>query len=81
MSIYADTIGLVQITDDFEPSIEGTFLTINSEKLKAIVQAGFRRLSLGIQTSATTVLDAQGRSVVPLDQMKDILDKAHDAGI
>jgi oxygen-independent coproporphyrinogen-3 oxidase len=81
MSIYADTIGLVQITDDFEPSIEGTFLTINSEKLKAIVGAGFRRLSLGIQTSAATVLDAQGRSVVPLDLMKDILDKAHDAGI
>ncbi len=81
MSIYADTISLVQISDDFEPSIEGTFLTINSEKLKAIAGAGFRRLSLGIQTSAATVLDAQGRSIVPLDLMKDILDKAHDAGI
>lgn len=81
MSIYADTINRVQVTDDFEPSIEGTFLTINREKLQAIVQAGFRRLSLGIQTSAAAVLDAQGRSVAPLDLMKDTLDKAHDAGI
>ena len=81
MTIYADTISRVQVSEDFEPSIEGTFLTINSEKLKAIVRAGFRRLSLGIQTSTAAVLDAQGRSVVPLDLMKDILDKAHEAGI
>lgn len=81
MSIYADTISRVQVADDFEPSIEGTFLTINSQKLQDMAQAGFRRLSLGIQTSAANILDAQGRSVAPLDLMKDTLDKAHDAGI
>lgn len=81
MTIYTNTISRVQVSEDFEPSIEGTFLTINRQKLQAMVQAGFRRLSLGIQTSTAAVLDAQGRSVAPPDLMKETLDKAHDAGI
>jgi oxygen-independent coproporphyrinogen-3 oxidase len=81
MQIFADTVHRVHTTDDFEPSIEGTFLTLNPSKLEAIVQAGIHRLSLGIQTSSSSILRAQGRKDVSLTDMKRILDEAHDAGI
>ena len=81
MTIYADTVGRVQLTPDFEPSIEGTFLTLDNEKLEAIAQAGIHRLSLGVQTSSSIVLNAQGRNNVGADVMQRIVDQAHAAGI
>lgn len=81
MDIYSDVIRRVKLTSDFEPSIEGTFLTLSPSKLRAISQAGIRRLSLGIQTSTSYILRAQGRADVPPADMSRILDEAHQAGI
>ncbi len=81
MDIYTDTIRRVQLTEDFEPSIEGTFLTLSPTKLHSIASAGIRRLSLGIQTSSSTVLQAQGRTNVTQDDMRHLIDEAHRAGI
>ncbi len=81
MQLYADTVCRVQLTDDFEPSIEGTFLTLNPTKLQAIADAGIHRLSLGIQTSSSSILHAQGRKNVQLNDMKRVLEDAYKADI
>jgi len=81
MQIYSDTVHRVQLTDDFEPSIEGTFLTLSPTKLQAIASAGIHRLSLGIQTSSSSILRAQGRKDVQLNDMKRVIDEAHKTGI
>lgn len=50
MQIYKEVINRVNVSDDFEPSIEASFKTISSEKIKMIHDAGIRRISIGIQS-------------------------------
>ncbi len=50
MQIYREVIHRVNITDDFEPSIEMSFKTITPEKIKMVREAGIRRISVGIQS-------------------------------
>lgn len=50
MQIYKEVINRVNISDDFEPSIEASYKTITPEKIKMIRDAGIRRISIGIQT-------------------------------
>ncbi|HHU59385.1 TPA: radical SAM protein [bacterium] len=56
---------------DFEPSIEGTFSTLSEEKIKLIVGAGFKRVSLGVQTTNTHLLLENNRKIVNLNKMKE----------
>lgn len=64
--------------DDYEPSIEATFNTITEEKLKLIKEAGFTRISLGIQTINTKILLDNNRDVVNVDKMTKILNIIKD---
>lgn len=56
MSFCKNLINNLELVNDFEPSIEGTFETINENKLKEIHNAGFKRISLGIQTMNFDIL-------------------------
>lgn len=50
MQIYREVIHRVNVTDDFEPSIEMSFKTITPEKIRMVKDAGIRRISVGIQS-------------------------------
>lgn len=59
---------------DFEPSIEGTFDTLTEEKIKAIHEAGFTRISLGIQTINMNILNKNNRDNLNLDGMINVIE-------
>ncbi len=69
MSIATKINNIKNKVDDYEPSIEATFDTIDEEKVKLIKNAGFKRISFGIQTTNTKILTCQNRNVVTLDKM------------
>ena len=50
MQIYREVIHRVNVSDDFEPSIEMSFKTITPEKIRLVKEAGIRRISVGIQS-------------------------------
>lgn len=50
MRIYKDVINHVDLAEDYEPSIEVSFKTITPETIRMIYDAGFRRISIGIQS-------------------------------
>jgi len=77
----AKRINSLNKVDDYEPSIEGTFNTITEEKLELMVDAGFKRISLGIQTTNTKILNSQNRNVVTLDYMEKVFSMIRRAGI
>ena len=56
MQIYQSAISGVELDDQYEPSIEGTFNTLSEQKLEAMSKNGFHRLSLGVQSSCNSVL-------------------------
>ncbi len=66
--------------EDYEPSIEATFDTLTEEKIQLIAAAGFKRISLGIQTMNSKILTCQNRNIITLDKMVDIFNliKKHD---
>ncbi len=80
MSI-AKKINKLNTVDDYEPSIEATFSTLSYDKLKLIVDAGFKRISLGIQTTNTKILDSQNRNIVSISDMKKVFDIIREVGI
>ena len=51
MNEYKNVLSGLELTDDFEPSIEASFDTLAENKIKAIANSGIRRLSLGVQSS------------------------------
>ncbi len=83
MNVYIDTNKRVPVphTCDFEPSIEATFQTVSHQKAQMIVDAGFRRVSLGIQSSVQHVQQRNGRQNSQMDDMVEKMDILHKAGI
>lgn len=66
---------------DYEPSIEATFDTLNLDKLKLISSAGFKRISLGVQTTNTKMLNCQNRNIVTVDKMLSTFNLIRENGI
>lgn len=56
MQIYQTAISGLRLDDKYEPSIERTFNTLSEQKLEAMSNNGFHRLSLGVQSSCNSVL-------------------------
>lgn len=81
MDIYDTAISGLSLSEDFEPSIEGTFATLTNGKLKRIVASGIRRLSLGVQSSCDSLMRHNNRNNVSEKGMEEWLDKAWHAGI
>lgn len=81
IEIYKTVVLSTKQTDDFEPSIEGTFETLTSEKARIVAEAGIHRISLGLQSSSITVLTPLHRRVSDLDTMIGVIESSHKAGI
>ena len=77
----AKKINNLKKVSDYEPSIEGTFNTIDKSKLRLISEVGFKRISLGIQTTNMKILDSQNRSAVSLEYMKNVFKMIRNSGI
>jgi len=72
LSYFKKVVGLVQTSADFEPSIEGTFSTINENKIKMIVNAGIKRISFGIQTINKKILESNDRKNPTFEKMQEV---------
>lgn len=81
LQIYREALDWLDVADDFEPSIEGTFDTISIKKLQAIAQAGIHRLSLGIQSTDSQVLCHHHRRANNLAEMQEWIETAISVGI
>ena len=81
MEVYRAAIAGLDLSEDFEPSIEGTFNTLSEKKLNDMAKAGFKRLSLGVQSSSHSIMESHRRLVSDEKQMKEWLSMARQAGI
>lgn len=71
---------------NFEPSIEGSFDTLTddyqgSHKSFYIAKAGFKRLSLGVQSTSEDVLSPLHRNNISASKMGKAIDEWHRLGI
>lgn len=74
------------VTSDYEPSIEGSFETLIDDywgphKSYYIAKAGFKRLSLGVQSTAEDVLSPLHRNNISVPKMGKAIDEWHRLGI
>jgi oxygen-independent coproporphyrinogen-3 oxidase len=81
MQIYQTAISGLKIDAIYEPSIEGTFNTLSEQKLEDMSEMGFYRLSLGVQSSCSSVLHQHQRGNSSEAMMSSWLKKAWDKGI
>ena len=81
MKIYQTAISGLKLDDRYEPSIEGTFNTLSEEKLEEMAKNGFHRLSLGVQSSCSSVLHQHQRGYSSEAMMSSWLIKALGKGI
>ncbi len=81
MNGYKEVLSGLELTADFEPSIEASFDTLSKNKVKAIANGGIRRLSLGVQTASDSVLDKVNRRGVVAQRMQEWLSVAWGCGI
>ena len=81
MDIYGQAISNLNVSDDYEPSVEGTFQTLSVRKLRSLVKREILRLSLGVQTSCNEVLGLHNRHTVQIEEMKQWMIKAWEAGV
>lgn len=81
MQMFARAVSFNRTTDDFKPSIEATFRTLSEKKARLMSEAGFRRLSLGLQSSSETVLAQHNRSELSLPHLQEKIAMAHEAGL
>lgn len=71
----------LDVSADFEPSIEATFDTITERKAALIACAGIHRVSLGIQTTDAAVLKENHRNNTNVETMKRTIEMLHRKGI
>ena len=76
LQIFRDASGCLDVSNDFEPSIEGTFDTLSEQKIEAIVGCGIQRLSLGLQSTDAQVLCKHNRRNNDLTNMQRWIDIA-----
>ena len=81
MEIYDGTVDGLVLSEDFEPSIEATFNTLNEQKVRRMVQSNILRLSLGVQTSDCRILQTHHRERNELAKMLSTLEYAWASGI
>lgn len=68
MRIFNEACDWMDISEDFEPSIEGTFQTLSETKLRMMSDCGIKRLSVGMQSSDDTVLRCGDRKNMSLEE-------------
>lgn len=68
-------------TEDFLPSIEATFTTIDEEKIRMIREVGFRRISFGLQNIDYKFLKANHRDDGTFAHPMEVFDLCRKHGI
>lgn len=81
MTIFKHTVSVLQLHNDFEPSIEATFDTISATKARQAREAGIKRISLGVQSADQDVLRKNHRHNANTKKMKDVICMLHSEGI
>jgi len=81
MQIYNLAVANLKVSDDYEPSIEGTFGTLTNEKINILAQSNIHRLSLGIQSTNNEVLFSHHRNQISILEMGKWMEKAWHHGI
>ena len=81
MEVYGDALAGLEWSDDFEPSVEATFDTLSEKKLTELVEAGIKRLSLGVQSSSHSIAASHHRFGGDEKQMAEWLAIARQVGI
>ena len=81
LDVYDSACEGLVLSDDFEPSIEGTFNTLTESKVRRIAQSNIRRISLGIQSSSKEVLSKHHREDNNLSKMEILFAIAWSNGI
>jgi oxygen-independent coproporphyrinogen III oxidase len=71
----------LDVSTDFEPSIEATFDSITESKATLIAGAGIHRMSIGIQSTDNDVLKANHRNCIDIETMKCTMQMLHENGI
>ena len=72
----------IPTVDNFCKSIEGSFATIDDTKAKLIgVYGGFKRVSMGVQSTSKTILESNDREVNPLYKMQDVFNRLYKSGV
>lgn len=81
MSLCSSTMSALTISDSFIPSIEATFETLTAQKVDLLTSAGFKRVSLGIQSTSSEVLSCNHRDSPDLEYMKKSISMLHNKGV
>ena len=81
MQTYQKAIAGLSLDVNYEPSIEGTFNTLSEHKLEEMAKHGLHRLSLGVQSSCSSVLHHHHRATSSESMMLSWIEKAWNKGI
>ena len=81
MEVYRNALKGLELSSEYEPSIEATFDTLTESKLDGIVNAGIHRLSLGVQSSCDAIMKKHCRLGSDERQMSEWLAMAESIGI
>lgn len=81
MEVYRNALKGLELSSEYEPSIEATFDTLTESKLDGIVNASIQRLSLGVQSSCEAIMKRHRRLGSDERQMSDWLAIAESIGI
>jgi oxygen-independent coproporphyrinogen III oxidase len=81
LQTFREAADWLDVSADFEPSIEATFETVTERKAALIARAGIRRVSLGIQSTDADVLKKNNRAGIDIGSMKRTMEMLHGSGI
>lgn len=81
IELYHGIMERFTLSNDYEPSIEGTFHSVSEQKLTQAVKAGIKRLSLGLQSSEQSVLLAHNRENLRLEHMRNQMEMIRSCGV
>lgn len=79
--VKGEVFDKIKLSDDFESSIEGTFASVNEEKIKIISHNAIKRISFGLQTVNKKFLKDNDRPYPPLERMVQVLKWCEQYGI
>lgn len=81
MDLCRRTMSISDKSEDFTPSIEATFDTLTEQKIKALVASGFKRVSLGVQSTSENVLACNHRKGQGTEDMKKTISMLYENGV
>ena len=81
MDIYHSIISHSIQTEDFEPSIEATFRSLDTSRMFMIADAGIKRISFGLQSSDNGILERHMRDMDTIKNMARTIENAITTGI